>query len=58
MTLIKKPALTISRMVSSFEPNTTALGGVATGSIKAHEAVNNSSSHQFNNLVHQLSINY
>ena len=40
MTLIKKPALTISRMVSSFEPNTTALGGVATGSIKAHEAAN------------------
>ena len=38
ITLIKKPALTISRMVSSFEPKTTALGGVATGSIKAHDA--------------------
>ena len=36
--LISIPVLTMSGIVSSFEPKTTALGGVATGSIKAHEA--------------------
>jgi len=32
------PAFTISAIFSSFEPNTTAFGGVATGNINAHEA--------------------
>jgi len=32
------PTLTISAIFSSFDPNTTAFGGVATGNINAHEA--------------------
>ena len=35
----KKPALAICDMVICPLPNTTAFGGVATGSIKAHEAL-------------------
>ena len=34
----KKPFLTISGILRYPEPKTTALGGVATGNIKAHEA--------------------
>ena len=36
--LIHKPAFTMSEIFKSFEPKTTAFGGVATGSIKAQEA--------------------
>lgn len=36
--LSKNPALTMSRMWTKPVPKTTALGGVATGNIKAHEA--------------------
>ena len=36
--LINIPVFTISEIESSFDPKTTALGGVATGSIKAHDA--------------------
>ena len=32
------PTLTISYIFKYPEPNTTALGGVATGNMKAHEA--------------------
>ena len=32
------PAFTISEIFSSFDPNTTAFGGVATGNINALEA--------------------
>ena len=35
---IQKPFFIISLMVKSLDPNTTALGGVATGSINAQEA--------------------
>ena len=35
---IKKPALTISGIFRYPDPKTTAFGGVATGSMKAHEA--------------------
>ena len=35
---IRIPAFTMSAMFNSFDPNTTALGGVATGNIKAQEA--------------------
>ncbi len=31
------PAFTISAILSSFDPNTTAFGGVATGNINAHK---------------------
>ena len=36
--LINIPVFTISEIESSFDPKTTAFGGVATGSIKAHDA--------------------
>ncbi len=35
---INIPALTISDIFNSLEPNTTAFGGVATGNMNAHEA--------------------
>ena len=35
---INIPALTISDIFNSLEPNTTALGGVATGNMNAQEA--------------------
>ena len=35
---INIPALTISDIFNSLDPNTTALGGVATGNINAQEA--------------------
>ena len=38
ITLSQKPTRTISGILRYPEPKTTALGGVATGSIKAHEA--------------------
>ena len=37
-TFNQNPFLTISSIVRYPDPNTTALGGVATGSIKAQEA--------------------
>ena len=36
--LINIPVFTISEIESSFDPKTTAFGGVATGNIKAHDA--------------------
>ncbi len=38
MRFIQNPALTISLIVIRPDPNTTAFGGVATGSINAQEA--------------------
>tara|TARA_B100001175_G_C19061158_1_gene426689 strand:+ start:412 stop:567 length:156 start_codon:yes stop_codon:yes gene_type:complete len=35
---IKIPALTMSDIFSILDPKTTAFGGVATGSMNAHEA--------------------
>lgn len=37
MTLSQKPFFAISFIVKNPDPKTMALGGVATGSIKAHE---------------------
>ena len=36
--LIRIPVLTISEIFNIFDPKTTAFGGVATGSINAHDA--------------------
>ena len=38
ITFIKSPTRTMSDIFKYLDPNTTALGGVATGNIKAQEA--------------------